>query len=366
MVDESCSLKEVFRGILLALAVPVAGCGASTAIHTGAAPDAGSPDAVARPDVSSQPDDVSRPDVIHTDTVVPTDDGRCAPVAVRGSCAERVTYPCGVPELPAGAQEVWLPFERCAALCLPAFPSGGRETMTGCFALRADATGAAVMVDCAICAIGRRTQDFAPRASDGGDLVGRYLAAAAQLEAASVIAFRTLADELQAFGAPDDLVRDAREAAEQERRHARVVRTLALAHGSVPARVRLAPRATRGMEQVARENAVEGCVRETFGALVAHWQRDHAADASIRAAMEVIAEDETAHAALAWRTAAWLDAHLDEASRAEVRAARTAAVAGLAREIEAEVPAALVRDAGMPPRDIARAMLNGLRDARWS
>ncbi len=120
------------------------------------------------------------------------------------------------------------------------------------------------------------------------------------------------------------------------------------------------------MDEIARENAVEGCVRETFGALVAHWQRDHATDTSIRAAMEVIAEDETSHAALAWRTAAWLDAHLDEVSRAEVRAAREAAVAELARELESEVPEALVRDAGMPPRDIARAMLDGLRAARWS
>lgn len=350
MVNEVSALKELFRGILVALAVPAVGCGAATTIPTGST-DAGGVDAAA--------------DVVRADVVVPTDDGRCTPMPVLLTCDERVIYPCGIPEFPQGAMAPTLSDARCRELCAPVLAMGS-PGFGSCWASRADAQGDAVTVNCARCAIGRRTPDFAPSPGEGHDPVGRFFAAAAQLEAASVMAFRTLATELRAFGAPAVLVDEALVAAGEERRHARLTRRLARARGSVPARVRLSPGAVRALPEVARENAVEGCVRETFGALVAHWQRDHAADISVREAMALIAEDETRHAALAWRTAAWLDTQLDETSRAEVRAARAAAVEALAAELETEVPAALVRDAGMPPRELARALLGGLREARWS
>jgi hypothetical protein len=64
--------------------------------------------------------------------------------------------------------------------------------------------------------------------------------------------------------------------------------------------------------------------------------------------------------------AAWLDGELDADTRAAVRAARDAAVESLAQELQQEVPESLVREAGMPPREVALAMLQGLREARWA
>jgi hypothetical protein len=56
----------------------------------------------------------------------------------------------------------------------------------------------------------------------------------------------------------------------------------------------------RSLEEMALENVVEGCVRETFGAVVAMIQAERAGDARVRRAMRRIARDETRHAELSW------------------------------------------------------------------
>ena len=84
----------------------------------------------------------------------------------------------------------------------------------------------------------------------------------------------------------------------------------------------MARTATRDIETIARENAVEGCTRETYAALVACRQARAATDPAIRAAMAGIARDETRHAALAWAVDGWSQALLGPAARRRVRDAR--------------------------------------------
>jgi hypothetical protein len=107
----------------------------------------------------------------------------------------------------------------------------------------------------------------------------------------------------------------------------------------------------RDIEVVARENAVEGCVRETYAALLACRQARAATDPAIRAAMTGIARDETRHAALAWAVDRWSQALLAPAARRRVREARHEA---LDRLVDARV-AALPRDrqelAGLPDEE---------------
>src|SRR5207244_884717 len=124
---------------------------------------------------------------------------------------------------------------------------------------------------CQIGGTGRRPAGLvAPsRSGRGGDEVGAYWARAAHLEAASVHAFRTLAADLHAYGAPRRLVEAASRAAGDEVRHARACATLARRHGSSPVPVVVRSPPSRSLVEIAEENAVEGCVRETWGALVA-------------------------------------------------------------------------------------------------
>ncbi len=207
---------------------------------------------------------------------------------------------------------------------------------------------------------GRRPPGFAPRAPRAAaGVVGRYLAGMGQLEAASVTAFRQLRRELLAHRAPRGLVARTARATEDEIRHARAMRRLAARFGAKPARASAPEQPVRSLEEIARDNAVEGCVRETYGALVTAWQAHHAADARIARAMRTIAREERAHAVLSWELARWLDARLDADARARVAAARAAAVAELAAAAT-PVPGELMRAAGLPSAAEARALLNGL------
>jgi hypothetical protein len=53
-----------------------------------------------------------------------------------------------------------------------------------------------------------------------------------------------------------------------------VTRELALRHGACSLPGAAAPRPVRSLEDIAVENAVEGCVRETYAALLAHHHAD--------------------------------------------------------------------------------------------
>lgn len=85
----------------------------------------------------------------------------------------------------------------------------------------------------------------------------------------------------------------------------------------------------RDLEAIARENAIEACVGETFGALLAAWHSERAREPDVRAAMREIAPDELRHAALGWAVAAWLDGRLPRDARDRVRHAREQAVRDL-------------------------------------
>ncbi len=219
----------------------------------------------------------------------------------------------------------------------------------------------------AIC--GRRPENWSPADRASNDTVGalgHYLAHAADLEAASVVAFARLADELATFGAPDELIRDARRAARDETRHARTMRRLALRHGASDAVIDprgREPRSARTLAAMLRENAVEGCARETFGAVVAAWQSHAARDRDVAGAMRSIARDELAHADLAWRIHATLTPRLDAAERRDVAEAMHEAFGELYEDVADGVAADVLRDAGMPNACQARTLVAELRAA---
>jgi hypothetical protein len=193
------------------------------------------------------------------------------------------------------------------------------------------------------------------------DLAGAWLAHAAWLEAASVYAFFRLADELALHGAPIALVRIARQSAMDEMRHAAVVASLAARFGARPAAVEVDPPAPRSLEAIAIENAVEGCVRETWGAIVASWQAATARDLEIRAAFARIARDETRHAALAWAVDRWATPRLGQTERARVADARAAAANELSGDIAHAPHLALL---GLPSGKHAHELLARSR-ALW-
>src|SRR6185437_16880911 len=150
-------------------------------------------------------------------------------------------------------------------------------------------------------------------------------------EAASVHAFGRLRAELAVLDAPPALQHAAARAMRDETRHARAMARHAHARGAEVPRPRVRRGTVRTLESIARENAVEGCVNETFGALLAAFQAEHAPSPSLRRTFARIAADEARHAALSWAVARWAEPRLDTRARARV-------VDGMVRALELASP----------------------------
>jgi hypothetical protein len=207
--------------------------------------------------------------------------------------------------------------------------------------------------------IGRRPEGLEPTPTQDRATLGEWLADITRLEAAAVHAFSELGTALEAHGAPPDLLARVAEARQDEVRHTRDMGGLALHFGGRPVAPRVHATPPPSLEALARANAVEGCVRETFGALVGLWQATAAEDPAIRATMARICADEARHATLSWAIAAWAEARLTPDARARVEAARAEALAELQAGVQ-EVPEPLLRLAGMPPVQVQRRLVEGL------
>ncbi len=201
-----------------------------------------------------------------------------------------------------------------------------------------------------------------PRRIDAPDAVGRWLARAAWLEAASIPAFIYLARELDLHGAPRGLARAALAAARDEIRHAQITRRLATRYGATVPNVDVALPVERSLEDLAIENAIEGCVRETWGAVVALWQAHRAQDAELRAVYRVIADDEARHAALGWEIDRWVRTRLAADAHARIDAARAAAIRELFEGAGSDALAVL----GLPSGADHRGLFARTYDTLWT
>jgi hypothetical protein len=214
-----------------------------------------------------------------------------------------------------------------------------------------------------VCA-GRRPDGLMPARATAADPVGRYLANMACLEAASVTAFEQLAEDLARLGAPAHLCQRALDAAEDERQHASVMNALARARGVEPPEPRCRRTPPPSRYQLAHANEVEGCVRETFGALVGRYQASHASDSAVRAAMTTIAHDEARHAALSWEVGGWVRTQLSELERCALDQARRLAIQALRHN--RTQPSHVRAELGLPDDAIHAAALAALDAQLWS
>lgn len=221
----------------------------------------------------------------------------------------------------------------------------------------------AVTIECTDClgGGGRRPAGLEePPPAVGADALGAYFSSMAHEEAASVMAFERLQRELEQWGAPAALVRGAARARCDEIRHARCMARLAAQHGARAARPRVGGQSARSLESMARENAVEGCVHETYGAALLAWQARSAPDSSLRDAFASIAADEARHAALSWAVARWLEQRLDPRSCRRVLRARHRAFRALRRRVLATSSRPFDGPAGRPERAQALRLLDAL------
>lgn len=188
--------------------------------------------------------------------------------------------------------------------------------------------------------------------------IAGWLARSAHLEAASVPAFLELARELELHGAPPALARAARRSAVDEIRHARAIGALARRFGAAPPPVERARTAPRSLVELARDNAVEGCARETYAALVAVHQSRTARDPFVASTYAGIARDESRHALLSAAIDAWAADRLGVRRARSVDESRREALAELASGVEEGRGARAVL--GLPDAERAHALATAL------
>lgn len=159
-----------------------------------------------------------------------------------------------------------------------------------------------------------------------GEGLGKMFARHAAFEAASVVAFEHLQRELLYYQAPRSIIEKIVTAANDERRHAQQVSALAEQYGAQSDTFTVDTGNVRSLFDIALDNLKEGCVGETWGALVGLYQAENAQDTSIRKTMKSIAEDEVGHAALSWEIHNWLITKLSIAERDKLEIERLSAI----------------------------------------
>ncbi len=163
--------------------------------------------------------------------------------------------------------------------------------------------------------------------SASGDYRGKA-ARMAYLKAVSVFAFERLEREPAAHSATPNLLRDTRRARRDEIRHTVMASRLAKRNGVSKIDLPSPPGTSHSLSlfEIALENAVEGCVRETYGAVCGLVDAKTMGDRSIQLAMRAIATDECRHADLAWSVHAWISPQLSAEERKLVEIAMKVAI----------------------------------------
>jgi hypothetical protein len=288
-------------------------------------------------------------------------------------------YPCGLPAPVATDASYANPW--CSQYCGPDFYFCGASLNDGGTYIPLDSVEAGTplvgdggaqptVVTCSIDCTGRLPESLVGEVSGLAATVGESMAHAAYLEAAAVRAFRDLATQLEALGAPARLARRARRAARDEVRHARAMGALARARGGSVRAPRAVPSEVTDPFAIALLNAREGCVRETWGAACAVVQSHKATEPELRRVMKAIARDELAHATLSRDVAVWLEPRLTQTQREAVKAQRRRAITELEAELRSDGHDDLRSDLqaalGLPSRREARTLFAAMRAVVWT
>jgi len=302
-------------------------------------------------------------------TVVLTPDEYAAwasgnPPAPTSGAAETTGDTTGNDTTTGAPAEMLTPDEVCQAVCLQESISGD---VTACSVGAPDDMGN-IPIECELPNVceGRGHACIRPRPATPAPTAGAWLARAAHDEAASVHAFNKLTAELALHNAPASLLARLRAAADDEVRHAASITRLAHEHHAAVPTPELTDIPARDLLAIAVENAVEGCVHETWAALSAAHQARHAATSRLRTIYTHIAGDEARHAELAWALDTWLMDQLTPAERALVETARRTAIHNLRTTLATQPFSPELAALGLPDPTTAAHLAAGLDATLWS
>lgn len=197
------------------------------------------------------------------------------------------------------------------------------------------------------------------------NVLGQYLADMTAMETAAITSFYYLSRELEAYKAPAELIARARQAVLEETRHSEIAALLAASFDAEMPDVSVDEFCLRSLYEIALENAVEGCVNETFAAACGLWQSEYAQLDVFRQVIGHITEEEIGHAALSWEIHQWIMSQLSEFQQEQIRVAQADAIGRLASEFKQESNPVLQQAFGLPTKDDAARLFTQLKDSVW-
>lgn len=259
----------------------------------------------------------------------------------RASMEAQAKYGCGMIANPparftdAEVQQHFLPngcLERalsCNGCCNPAVSEGEPQADGSCCYMfcAGSCCGRPLIVEgqARLAGLERRSdwlQAFAGSAIWDARIASEWLEDA-RMEHASIASFARFTLDLLQFGAPSLLVELAQRAGLDEIEHARKCFGLAARYGaceSGPGPLLAADvRVSASLFHAACAAFEEGCIGETLAALQARAALELATDVEVRHTLAQIAEQEAAHAELAWRFVSWAVARLGPQLARELR-----------------------------------------------
>jgi hypothetical protein len=192
----------------------------------------------------------------------------------------------------------------------------------------------------------------------GKSELARYFVRAYHAEASSVGAFLQLRAELQFHDVPVDLQQRCLKAAVEEVHHARMMAKLVQDEGCELPELQFGEFCERSLFELALDNAVEGCIYESFSALKAQYQSTNARDERVLTAMKVIARDETQHAQLAWDIHHHLMSRLTLDEQVQIRQAQREALGNVLTQATLDATRS-----GQPPVVLAQEFVRQMKAA---
>lgn len=193
-----------------------------------------------------------------------------------------------------------------------------------------------------------------------------FYSTALELELVSIAAFKIMHLELSAYGAPSSILARIAEAEVVKRQHTSLLRGIVREVGGIDSGIEVSvDRPLRSLEDIAIENVVEGCVRESFGARVAAVQAERVLDPRHKKVFATIASDELNHAELAWAVHDWIRPYLGAAGATRVEVALLRAIDDLWVDATANYAKELEATAGLPSPTEMRTLLGELEQKLW-
>lgn len=252
--------------------------------------------------------------------------------------------------------------ESCTNICTDQL--GWADDYCGC-ALQGTAPSIDITCTYTMCAVEGRSHGNIQKLQRIPTNFAELYAQAFHAEASSVMAFILLRLELENLGKNQyaidtNILERCTQASKDEIVHARYFAGLAKQQGCTLPPLQFGDMDAiqnhkRSLLEITIDNAVEGCIFESFSAIKASYQAKHSTNPTFAKIAKAIAEEETQHAILAWDIHTMLMAQLSHTEQRIVKEAQHAAILQLRAQIQREqqiMPLEFQRALGYPTNTV--------------